>query len=242
MELPLCLDLYGVRFRIDQVANIDAATLARLFAPFVRPSDPTFDEAIPLEFCPRDRATDIVTLMNQGLSAAGMVVLHAGSLIGNDGLTVLLVGAGGSGKSTSVRRWLSIGGATSGDDLVLLTETGLGIEVRPYLWALQGIPEAGTGEKGIEFLDPPMMRGGVIRRVAFLEFSEGQTVIEPQKSAADELLRLSSQMLWSTDQMVSRRQRLLIERMLRLGNVRLKIGRDLLADAGILERCWSELI
>jgi hypothetical protein len=73
-------------------------------------------DAIDLPFW--EAAAPFKTLIHWFLHAEPMSMLHAGVIVDADNALVL-VGPGGSGKSTTVATWLSEGLAVCGDDLVL---------------------------------------------------------------------------------------------------------------------------
>ena len=80
-------------------------------------------DAIDLPFW--ETAAPFKTLIHWFLHAEPMTMLHAGVVV-DAGKALVLVGPGGSGKSTTVATWLSEGLAVCGDDLVLAAPSTTG--------------------------------------------------------------------------------------------------------------------
>ncbi|MEW5992931.1 MAG: hypothetical protein AB1744_00860 [Candidatus Zixiibacteriota bacterium] len=239
MALPLFLEVYGVRFRVERLARIAPELIARLFAPFVRADLPDDAAVVPVEFCPMSRATDIVTFLTPHLSRSGFFALHAGSLILHD-QAVLLIGTSGTGKSSCVRRWVDLGLGTAGDDLVLISDTAPP-RVMPYLTALQEPAINPNTEKGLYFPDLALVHPADIGGLAFLAFGEGRRSVVESLTPPEALPALCAQFLWAIEAEPLLRQRSVVQRLLSLPCWRLKLGTDVLENPLILKSLWSQL-
>jgi hypothetical protein len=75
---------------------------------------------------PWERSTPLVNFLHWGFQARGMRLLHAGTLA-RDGVGVLVVGAGGAGKSGTVLSGIVNGLDSTGDDYIALEHSADGV-------------------------------------------------------------------------------------------------------------------
>lgn len=221
--LPLCVEQYGVRFRISRVESCDVEELAGLFLPFLRESGQDHGPMAEISFRPFEKSTDILSILAPLYVAHGLFPIHAAGVELRNGAT-LYVGASGSGKSTLARVALASGYKIVGDDVVLVRRRDASIEVLPWSCSIQDQ----TPAKRPSLLAPERFASGPLRAVFYPSIGT-----QPLSSFAPitgplALPRLSTQILWGSEPRALLKQRDLIRELLAVPSHDLVLGRDIL--------------
>ena len=221
--LPLCVEQYGVRFRISQVEGCDVEELAGLFLPFLRESGPEPEPTAEISFRPIEKSTDILAILGPLYAAHGLFPIHASGVRLRSGV-VLCAGPSGSGKSTLARAALASGYKIVGDDVVLLRRRDAGLEVLPWSCSIQDQ----TPAKRPSLLAPERFDSGFLRAVFYPSIGTQPLSSLTPTTGPLALPRLSAQILWASEPRALLEQRDLVRELLALPSYDLVLGRDVL--------------
>ena len=231
--LPLCVEQYGVRFRISRVENCDTDELAGLFLPFLRECGQDHGPMPEISFRPSAKSTDILAVLAPLYVAHGLFPIHAAGVELRSGVT-LYVGASGSGKSTLARVALASGHKIIGDDVVLVRKRDAGIEVLPWSCSIQDETQA----KRPSLLAPERFASGTLRAVFYPSIGTQPLSAFAPITGPLALPLLSAQLLWASEPRSLLAQRDLIRELLAIPSHDLVLGRDILDQpAAFFARC-----
>jgi hypothetical protein len=233
--LPLCVEQHGVRFRISGLDGCAVEELASLFLPFLKEGGAGFQGTPEINFRPIEKPTDILAVLAPLYVKHGLFPIHAAGIGIGDG-AILCPGASGTGKSTLIRAARAAGYRIVGDDVVLLRRTARGTEVVPWACAIQDETKA----KRPLPLAPEALVSGLLRGVFFLSIGTLPCSSLAPAAAGSALLRLSAQLLWSSDAEKLLAQRDLIRELIAVPCHDLRLGRDVIDDpADFVARVFS---
>ncbi|MBN2106759.1 MAG: hypothetical protein JW832_04975 [Deltaproteobacteria bacterium] len=221
--LPLCVEQYGVRFRITELDGCAVEDIAGLFLPCLVEDGPKFYDIPEIRFRPHENTFDILAILASLYVRHGLFPMHASGIVMQE-QGILCVGPSGTGKSSFARAALAAGLKIVGDDVVLLRCKEGKIELLPWIYSIQEKTEI----KQPLFLDPGLFASGVLKAVLFSKIGAASQSSFSRIHASRSLPRLSLQLLWSFNFQEALLQGDLVKQLLTFPSISVLFGKDIL--------------
>lgn len=221
--LPLCVEQYGVRFRITELDGCAVEDIAGLFLPCLVEDGPKLYGAPEIRFRPHENIFDILAILASLYVKHGLFPLHASGIVMQE-QGIICVGPSGAGKSSFARAGMAAGLKIAGDDVVLLRCKEGKIELLPWIYSIQEKTEI----KRPLFLDPGFFASGVLKAVLFSKIGAASRSSFSRMHPRLSLPQLSLQLLWSFNAQEALLQRDLIKQLLSFPTVEVLFGKDIL--------------
>jgi hypothetical protein len=223
--LPLCVEQYGVRFRITELDGCAVEDIAGLFLPCLVEDGPKFYGVPEIRFRPHENTVDILAILASLYVRHGLFPMHASGIVMQE-QGILCVGPSGTGKSSFARAGMAAGLKIVGDDVVLLRCQEGKIELLPWIYSIQ----EKTKIKQPFFLDPGSLSSGFLKAVLFSKIGIAARSSFSRMHPRLALSQLSLQLLWSFNAQEALLQRNIIKQLLSFPSLEVLFGKDILEN------------
>lgn len=223
-KLPLCFDVYGIKFKISQLEHTNPAYIEALFSPYKIKCP--HSQMYEFRFKQINSPTEIASFILPLLAEKDIWAIHGAGVCWQEKI-FLFLGRSGSGKSTIAKLALKLDLKIVGDDLILAQLEKKDIKIKPFFYVIQD-----ENKPFIKKISPTLITEGKLFCIFLLKsITDKTTVIKASSINKHELYPF---LLWAKNPHILKRQMTFLDKLLSFSFYYIYPGPDLLKNPKLL--------